>query len=216
MAAPTDLQLSQPTVRVALCAYLDLLDEPLRYCISPVTPLVMPSLSLLDLPDPDFDGQTFIALDPRFVSVSAVTNGEGGTERVDFVVSGDIDLDSEVMNALSDPARFRGRVAKIWSVLLNDAWQPIAADPDYVGFMAVPSYALDPASAQITVSAENHLALSAGGAPARTLLSQKLYDPGDESAAATLGKPDGTALGGPLWARFAGMGGSIAPFVQQR
>ena len=195
MAAPTDLQLSQPVVRVALCAYLDLLDEPLRYCMAPVGELTMPGASLLDLPDPDFDGQTFTALDPRFISVSPIRNGPGGTERVEFAVSGDIDLDLAVMNALSNPARFRGRVAKVWTVLLSPAYQPIAADPEYVGFMSVPSYAVGASASRITVAAENYLALSAGGAPARTLLSQQLYDPNDLSAQATLGKSDGGALG---------------------
>ncbi len=195
MAAPTDLQLSQPTVRVALCAYLDLLNEPLRYALAPMAELAMPAISLLDLPDPDFDGQTFTALDPRFVSVSAIRNGPGGSQRVDFSVAGDIDLDSEVMTALSDPARFRGRVAKVWTVLLDAAYQPIAADTEYTGFMTVPSFALAAAASQITIAAENHLALSAGGAPARTLLSQQLYDPDDLSAQATLGKSDGSALG---------------------
>lgn len=217
MAAPTDLQLSAEVVRVALCVYLDLLDEPLRYCLSPVTPLVMPGTSLLDVPDPDFDGQSFTALDPRFISMSSIQNGPGGTERVDFTVSGDLDLDSDVMTALSNPARFRGRVAKVWTVLLNDAYQPIAADPDYVGFMAVPSYGLAPSSAQITLSAENYLSLSSGGAPSRTLLSATTYDAADFSAAATLGKPDGQALGFPVPGLFPfGGGGFVNPNVKER
>ena len=217
MAAPTDLQLSAELIRISILVYLDLQDEPLRYCLSPVTPLVMPGTSLLDEPDADFDGQTFTALDPRFVSISSIRNGESGTERVEFSVAGDIGLDTEVMNALSNPARFRGRAAKVWSVLLNESYQPIAADVDYVGFMAVPSYGLSASSARITVAAENHAALGAGGAPARTLLSQKLYDSGDNSAAATLGKPDGGALGNqlPIWAGFAG-GGLLNPGVRER
>jgi hypothetical protein len=214
MAAPTDLQLSQPVVRIALCAYLDLQGEPLRYALSPVASLTMPGSTLLDIADPDFDGQTFTALDPRFISVSPIRSGPGGSERVEFTVSGDLDLDTGVIAALSDPVRFRGRVAKVWLVLLNDAFAPIAADVGYVGFMAVPNYALAAAASRITIIAENYLALSAGGAPARTLLSQSLYDPADQSAAATLGKGDGGGLGGVPYG-FGDFGGLIGPFWQQ-
>lgn len=197
MPAPTDVQLSAPIVRVAICAFLDLLDDPLRYCIAPHS-LTMPATTLLDEADPYFDGQTFTALDPRFIDMSPIQQGAGGTQRVDFTVSGDIDLDSETMNALSNPARFRGRLARVWTVLLDAAGQPIAADHEYSGYMSVPSYGLSPEARSITVASENYLVLRAGGAPARTLLSAKKYDPGDLSAEATLSTAGGTgALGLP-------------------
>jgi hypothetical protein len=194
MAAPTDLQLSASVVSVAIVAFLDIDGEALRYALSPCS-LVMPASTILPAANAAFDGQTFTALDPRFISMSPIQHAEGGAQRVDFTVAGTLEFDSDLLTALSDPSRFRGRTASVWVVLLDAAYQPIAAKQKYLGYMAVPSFGLSPDQQSITITTENYLALVGGGAPSRTLLSQKLYDAADNSANVTAGKSDGSSLG---------------------
>ena len=213
MAAPTDGMLTTPGTRLALCAFLDIDGDQLWHALSPV-PVVAPATSILPAADPDFDGRTFTTLDPRFVSVSAVEHGPGGAEAVAFTVSGSLEMDSDLMTALSNPANFRGRTAKIWIVHLDANWQPDAARNIYTGVMAVPAFAMGAEEQTITVVAENYLTLIGSGAPARTLLSQQDYDAGDLSAAATLATASsGNALG-PNFA--GGIGGIINLFTQLR
>lgn len=209
MAAPTESQLGQPVVRVGIAAFLDVQGDPLRYAIAPA-PVVTPPSSLLDDPDPDFDNRTFTTLDPRFVSVTPVTHGPGGAEAVNFTVSGTLALDSAMMTAFSDPSKFRSRTAKLWLTLFGADWQPAAARGYYSGSMAVPQFRMAADEQTITVVAESHLAIIGSGAPMRTLLSQKLYDAGDESAAATLGTAGSTdALG--IY-DYGGFGGGAVAF----
>lgn len=209
MAAPTDAQLSGPVVRIGIAAYLDVAGDPLRYALAPA-PVITPPTSLLDDPDPDFDGRTFTTLDPRFVSVTPVTHGPGGAEAVSFTVAGTLALDSGLMTAFSDPSKFRGRTAKLWLVLFGADLLPVAARPYYSGVMAVPQFRMAGDEQTITVVAESHLAIIGSGSPSRTLLSQKLYDSGDESAAATLGTAGSTdALG--IY-DYGGYGGGAVAF----
>ena len=206
MAAPTDTMLTTAGTRLALCAFLDIAGDPVRAAFSPVA-IATPGISVLPAADPDFDGQTFTTLDPRFVRVSTVEHGPGGAEAVAFTVSGSLEMDSDLMTALSDPSRFRGRTAKIWIVHLDANWQPDAARNIYTGVMAVPAFAMGADEQTITIVAENYLTLIGSGAPSRTLLSQKDYDAGDDSAAATLATASsGNALGPSF---EGGMGGLI-------
>ena len=197
MPAISDAILSEPVVRVAICAFLDIADDPLRHALSPVGPLLMPSSSILARSDPNFDGQVFTTLDPRMVSISAVEHGPGGAEAVEFTVSGTLGMDADMMTALSDPARFRGRLAQLWLVRLGAAWQPTHARAHYTGYMSTPSFQLDPpnedgeARQTTTLRAENYLALIGGGAPARTQMWSP--DPDDRAAAATVGASGATA-----------------------
>jgi hypothetical protein len=195
MPVPGDVQLTADGANLALCAYLDLLGDPLRYALAPCS-LVMPASTILPAADADFDNRTFSALDPRFIRISSVRHGPGGAEAVAFTVSGTLEFDSDLLTLLSDPANFRGRTAKIWMLRMGADFVPTHARLFYQGYMAVPSVAYAPDEQSITVIAENYLSIVGSGAPARTLLSQKEYDSGDNSAAATLAvASSGNALG---------------------
>lgn len=190
MAAPTDNQLSAPVVTVGLCAFLDIKDDPLRYALAPFGPLVTIG-QLTGAPDGDFDGQTFETLDPRFISVSPVAHEEGGVGSVEFTLSGTLELDSDILNGLADPAKFRGRVARMWLVLIDPASSAlIAARSYYRGYMTQVAVTSTPPDADghamqtVKVTTENYLALL-GGAPARTLMWTP--DPDDHAPAATIG-----------------------------
>lgn len=218
MPAPSDLILSQPVARLALAAFLDIEGEPLRYALAPVGSLAMPASTILPAADPQFDGQTFTTLDPRFVTVSPVTHGDGGVEAVEFTVSGTLGMDADLMTALSNPARFRGRVARLWLVRLDDNWMPTHARPYYRGYMSTPSFSLEPADETgaarqtIVLRAENYLSLIGSGAPARSLLTSP--DPDDRAADATVGASGASsALGGE---NRAGLGAVLDQLMKFR
>lgn len=213
MADPTDGMLTTAGTRLALCAFLDIDGDQIFAALSPVA-VVTHASSILPASDPDFDNRTFTTLDPRFVRVSRVEHGPGGAEAVAFTVSGSLEMDSDLMTALSDPSKFRGRTAKIWIVHLDANWQPDAARNIYTGVMAVPGFAMGADEQTITVVAENYLTLIGSGAPSRTLLSQKDYDAGDDSAAATLAT---ASSGNALGPNFGGaLRDALNVFVQER
>jgi len=194
MAAPTDSQLSAAVPRVFLCAFLDLDGDPVRAALAPMS-LAMPGTSILSIADAAFDGQTFTAVDPTMVSVTPVTHGPGGMEAVSFRVSGTLALDSAYLTALSDPSKFRGRVAKLWLGVFDANWQPVAARPYAVGYMTTPRFLLAPDEQAITIECENYMALVGSGAPSRTLLWTP--DPDDHAAAATTGAANSVDSFGP-------------------
>jgi hypothetical protein len=197
MPAVTDADLSAPAPILGLAAFLDIQDDPLRYCIAPL-PLTMPNATILPSADPDFDGRAFTTLDPRFISVSPISFGPGGTDGVEFQLSGSLEFDADLLTALSDPSRFFGRIAKLWLIRLNESYQPTHATPRFVGYMSVPSFAGDAESQTILLRAESYLAIRVGS-PSRSLLNQKEFDPDDESAGATIGAARGTGALGPQW-----------------
>ncbi len=204
MPAPSDAQLSADVPRVFMCAYLDIQGDPVRAALSPL-PLTMPGSTILPQADPDFDGQTFTTLDPRFVQVQPVVHGPGGMEAVELTVSGTLAFDSGFLTAFSNPALFRGRVAKLWLGVFDAAWQPIAARPFMAGYMVTPVFTIAPDEQAITIKAENYLSLMGSGAPSRTLLWTP--DSGDQAAAATVGAANSTDALGPQWGG-SGAGGS--------
>jgi hypothetical protein len=197
MPAPSDAQLSASAPRVFICAYLDILDDPVWAALAPLS-VVTPASTILPAPDPDFDNRTFTALDPRFVSVTPVVHGPGGMEAVEYRIAGTLAADSAYLTALSNPARFRGRPAKLWLGVFNDSWQPVAARPFSVGYMTTPKFVIAPDEQAISIISENYMALIGSGAPSRTLLWSP--DPADQAAAATTGAVNSTAALGPSWA----------------
>lgn len=210
MPGLTDAILSERHVRVAIAAFMDIAGDPLRYAISPA-PLILPPTSILDDPDPDFDGQHFETISqPGMIDISAVTHGDGGAESVTFTLSGALEIDSPLMNELSDPSKFWGRQVKMWLIRLDENYQPTHARPHYVGYMSVPSYYFqpgsdgEPAQQTIQMATENYLALIGSGAPARSLMSSP--DPDDMAASASAGST-GTAVA--LGITYSG-GGSVA------
>jgi hypothetical protein len=201
MAAPSNAQLAVDVPRVFLCAYLDIAGDPVRAALAPMS-IVTPGTSILSTADADFDNQTFTALDPTMVSVTPVTHGAGGMEAVEFRVSGTLADDADYLTALSNPALFRGRTAKLWMGVFDANWQPIAARPYAVGYMTTPKFLIAPDEQVITIVSENYMALVASGAPSRTLLWTP--DPDDRAADATTGAVNSTGGFGP---GFGGGGG---------
>lgn len=197
----TNNLLSQPAVRVGICAYLDIVDDPLRYALARAQ-IRAPQASILDTPDADFDNWTFDILDPRMISLSPIGDSLDRSEKVVFTLSSTLQFDSDIMTALSDPARFRGRIVKIWLVRFGDNWQPTHARRVKTCYMSTVHFSMGASQQVIQLSAESWEAFISSGAPSRSLLSQQLYDPGDLSAEATIGASNShDALGLPASGR---------------
>lgn len=209
MALP-DAALNVTTLSAVMLCFLDILDgetpDPIRAALAPAAITVPGGLS----GDADLDGQTFVAVDSSFISVGAVSHGEGGTDTVTISLSGQVAGDTDLLNQLALRTNFQGRAAKLWLVLVDAVTLvPVYSRNYYSGYMNVPKLALSPPGAEdgqsvIMLDIENYLSSYSGGAPSRTLLSQRDYDADDDSGDATAGAANGTTVVNP---GFQGGGG---------
>jgi hypothetical protein len=170
-------------------AYLDVEDDPIRVTTAGY------SITLTGTGDTDLDGHTFTAVDPTVLDISEVTHREGGSETVYATLSGILELDADVLNAIGDRTKWQGRVARLWMGVRNaDGSFAGALVPYYTGYMMLPEIQLSPEQQVISMAIENYLALL--NAPSnRSYLSQDRYDPADQSAKATLGAVNGASTG---------------------
>lgn len=157
--------------------------------------------------DPELDGKTFVALDPRAVSVSDVVAQEGGSETVTCRLSGLLEIDADVLATMADKANWQGRTARLWLRIKdeNGAVQGAVA-AYYTGYMVALDILPSPEEQVIELKIENYLALLTR-ASGRTYLSQSRYDPADTSAQATIGAANGARPNGQ--STSAGGGGLI-------
>lgn len=157
--------------------------------------------------DPDLDGQTFIGVSHRFVSISPVSVREGGSESVTAELSGLPEIDAETLEQIADPANWQGRPARLWRIIRNASnVQQGAFQAYYTGYMVALDVAGDPSSQLIRVTIETYLA-AFSRASNRTYLDQERYDPGDFSARAALGIANGMSAN--PGARVTGGGGAV-------
>lgn len=206
MTAPTDNQLSLPVVHGFLIVYLDLMNgvaaDPIRAALAAYNVAIPAAMT----GDADIDGWTFSAVDPTAIGIGPVTHTDGGSETVTLTLSATIAGDAETLNQLGDQANFRGRVAKVLIGLHDGAGTVISARFTYIGYMQVPAIESSQESQTISLKIENYLSLYSGGAPARTLLSQKRFDSGDLSAEATTGAANGQQVIAPGFSLGVGGG----------
>lgn len=161
---------------VTFC-FLDIAEEPIRVTDAPY------SFTFSGTGDPDLDGYTFAAVDPRVVSVAAVKAKESGTDTVTLTLSGLAGVDGELMNTIGNKANWQGRDGRLWKAMLDPVtFTRIGAIWSYyTGYMNVPKIVGDQTSQTIALDLESYLAFF-GQASNRTYLDQQLYDPGDFSA----------------------------------
>lgn len=188
----TDAALSQQVLYAFMVGFLDIADMPIRAALSHSSVAVPEGMT----GDADFDDQIFDALDPTFLSVGTIGHDEGGSETVKIRLAATIAGDAEVLNALADRAKFQGRRATFW-IGLRDAAGAIAEMRHlHTGYMSVPEISCEPDEQIITLRSENYLNIISGGAPKRSLLAQRDYDPDDASADAVAGAANSTAPSG--------------------
>lgn len=174
-------------IKPAFLAFLDIAGDPLR-----VTTWPADLTFALDNPDPDLAGRTFFAMRPELVDVSDVRHQEGGSETVTARLSGLILPDNDLLNIINDETTWRGRDARLWQAIYNEANVQQGAYWNYhTGTMANMPIVGDPGQQVIEVAIETYLALLSGPSN-RTYLDQADFDPDDHSADAAVAIANGT------------------------
>ena len=169
--------LAASTRRPATFCWLDIADEPVRVTDAPY------SIAFAGTGDPDLDGHTFSAVDPRVVSVTAVKAKDTGTDTVALTLSGLAGVDAETMELLEVKANWQGRTARLWKGMVDPGTGALIGGlwAFYTGYMSVPKVVGDQSSQTIQLELESYLAFF-GQSSNRTYLDQTSYDPGDHSA----------------------------------
>jgi hypothetical protein len=191
-------------VNAIYCGYLDILGDPIRVTTAPY------SITFTGTGDADLDGFTFSAVDPEFISISAVTMKEGGADTVTCTLSGLIGVDTPLLNQIGDKANWQGRVARLWQLQINEALQQVGAVwPWFTGYLTVPKIIGDKATQTIQLEIESYLSFIRN-ASGRSYLNQADYDSGDLSAAASIACANGTTAAGATVAVSTGRGAGNA------
>jgi hypothetical protein len=182
-------------VRPVYLAFLDIVGDPIRVTTAPYSI----SFSAGQTGDPDLDGYTFSAIDPEFVSVSAINRKEGGTSTVTVTLSGLKGVDDTLMTQIGNKANWQGRVMRLWQMrfdaslaLIGNIW------PSHTSYMTVPKIIGGRDSQTIVLDTESYLAFLTEPSN-RSYLNQSDYDSGDLSAAASIAcANDQTAAGATI------------------
>lgn len=182
-------------------AWLDFVGDPVRANTSGTS--ITPS----GTGDSDLDGLPFMGITADLVSVSPVKLQEGGSETVTAVLSGIKGLDATDLALLNNPANWRGRDARLWRIIQNEAnAQQGGFYPYYTGKMVALTHSGDAEGQIIRVTIESYLAVFAA-ASNRTYLNQAEYDAGDLSARASIAIANGNYAGAVVGSSGGGSGG---------
>lgn len=167
--------------------------------------------------DAELDG-TYASYSQHLIEVGAVKHNETGSDTATITLNGILvnsahiadraemviydrhgsaieGRASELLSIIGDKGRWQGRAARIW-FYCGDADDAQVGEivPYYTGYMNDVVIAGSPETQKITLTIENYLA-SLAGSPNQTYMMQATFDPGDLSAAATLGAANGLGSG---------------------
>ncbi len=182
-------QLTTGAFSPAWLAFLDIVGDPVR-ATTATAPLTFGSVG-----DSDLNGQTFDPVDPTMISITDVKNSDGGSDTLSFILSGIVGPDSTLLNILGDVTQWRGRTARLWAIIYNEAGaQQGAIWPVYTGRMSAMQIIGDPAEQTIKLDVESYLS-SLKQASNRTYLDQSSFDASDNTAALKIGVANGQTKG---------------------
>lgn len=139
--------------------------------------------------DAELDG-TYESYYHNITEVSPVQHNETGSNTVSFTFSGIIS-NSDLLNMIGNRANWQGRAARLWFFVSNESGGQVGdIVPYYTGYMNDITISGSPRDQRITLTIENYVS-SLSVAANRTYMMQKLYDPNDLSANATLSAANG-------------------------
>lgn len=203
--ATASAALDAQVIRPVFFCYLDVLGDPLRANTSGRSFLISGTGDL------DLDGFTFDGLDPTFVDVGPVRHKEGGSDTVTAKLSGLVNLDTDLLNVIGDKANWQGRVGRLWRTIRNaDGAQQGGFQHYYTGWMTALSIGGSPEAQTINLTIESYLAAYTA-ASNRGYLDQASYDPGDQSALASIAIANGTSAS-PLTSNTGSSAGTPRSF----
>lgn len=160
--------------------------------------------------DTDLDTKLFTGISGAFIDIGEVSYKPGGSESVTATLSGIPSVDAATLALLANPAKWRGRDARLWRVIRNAAnVQQGGYHAYYTGRMTALSHSGDETGQTISVTIESYLAVFSE-ASNRTYLSQERYDSGDLSAKAAVAIANGNYTGAVAGSSYSGIqnGGS--------
>jgi hypothetical protein len=208
--APAIAVLDQDVIKPRWFAWIDILGDEIAATTGPV------DRTFSGTGDSDLDGRTFSAWHPELVEVSEVRHQEGGAATVTASLSGMILPNAELLAVIADPINWRGRPARFWQQIHDRTGVAAGAVvPYHGGFISSLEISGSPEQQTIDLTIENFIA-SMSRASGRTYLSQKEFDPDDDSAAAAIaiangnknfGGSVGSASGGSFGGGDGGAGG---------
>jgi hypothetical protein len=198
--------LSGDVVHMAVLIRADFADAPVLAAMAAM-PIFVPE----DLPEAGASaGELFDVINPDVLQISPVAGGAGGFESFTATFFADPD-NPQLIDAVNDPTLYSGRAIDLWLVTVNAEGIAGGIEPLFSGTMAQPSESISADGWTLSMVCESYLALLSGP-QGRTYLSQKIYDPDDESAAATLALGGNAPMGGGSIGRSlaAGLMGRVA------
>jgi len=149
--------------------------------------------------DAELDG-TYDSIDHSLIEVSPVKHNESGSDTVQvslngIVVAASPDGSETLLNLIGNITRWQGRTARLWFYIVDDNENQVGEIiPYYTGYMDDVVISGSPDAQRITLTIENYL-VTLAGASNKNYLSQKQYDSGDNSAAATISAANGLVQG---------------------
>lgn len=202
--ATTQAALEAPLLYWRALIYADFDGDPLRATTGIYNKTISGS------GDAELDG-TYISYNHNITDISPVNHNETGSDTVQFTFSG-ILTNAELLSLIGDRSKWQGRAARLWFYCVDQNETQVGSIiPYYTGYMNDITISGSAEFQRIILTIENYI-VSLTGAFNRTYMMQKLYDSGDESAAATLSAANGIAnavqasIGGPGGGRFADRG----------
>lgn len=201
--------LNASVIRPVFFCYLDVLGDPLRATTAGK------SLSFIGTGDADLDGFTYDGIDPTFVDIGPVRNKDGGSDSVTAKLSGLVTLDADLLNTIGNRANWQGRTARLWRMIRDELGnQQGAIQHYYTGWMTSLNVTGTPGNQTIDLTIESYLAAYTQ-ASNRSYLDQQSFDPGDESARATIAIANGNS-GNPATNNTQVYAGGSALFGRKR
>lgn len=177
--------LDEEVIRPVWFAFLDILGDPVHANSSGAN--ITPN----GTDDPDLDGIEYLGISARFVDVSSVKVQDGGSDSVTAQLSGIEGLDDEDLALLANPANWRGRDARLWRIIRDEhGTQQGGFHAYYTGKMVALTHGGNADGQTLRVTIESYLAVFSE-ASGRSYLDQSRYDPGDESARASIAIANG-------------------------
>lgn len=159
--------------------------------------------------DADLDTHAFTGISGAFIDIGEVAYRAGGSESVTATLSGIPSVDDATLALLADPAKWRGREARLWRVIRNASnVQQGGYHAYYTGRMTALSHSGDDSGQTIAVTIESYLAVFSE-ASNRSYLGQDRYDAGDLSAQAAIAIANGNYTGAVTPSAYGGQIGGV-------
>lgn len=140
--------------------------------------------------DTELNG-TYESYSHNVIEVGAVKHNENGSDTLAVSMGGLIVNNAAFLAIIGDKTKWQGRAARLWFYCVDENESQIGSIiPYYTGYMNDITISGDAESQRVTLTIENYL-VSLAGAPNKTMLQQKVFDSGDESAAASIAAANG-------------------------